>query len=647
MMRSNVISATFFLLCAIHVASAQLDVPSVVIDPRVSGARLNPENRNYVLSLDQLKPAHVFSAGEQGQTLQLDLGDSTLSGRIFFGQAWFEAESAEYLQTIFRERTDVIQGKALLNLHPFLRPGSITNANRWTTGGAVGYRLELTRIVNGRAVTAGIFDSKVFFTTTATGVRPIVSVLAGPAVGLVQSEHPDWMVVSFETDRPANGLVEVEGVGMFENSVAAVFHEIRVSGLRPAHSYRYRVVAVDDSDSARTPWFRFRSAPARGADGVVFCYGGDARASSGGSEYEYIGTNRMVLNQIMTHAKRQRADFFLFGGDLIGGYTNSEHDFRLQMRGFKEGVSGLVSSIPLYAGIGNHESLHLAFTDTAGKWIIMDRWPYESGSTEVVFAQELVQPTNGPSPRPGFPPYTEGVFSFQYGTIKAIVLNNDYWWTTTNRIPKFGGSPEGFFLPEQLEWLAAELRTADADPTVRHIVVFAHEPVFPGGGHLTDAMWYNGNNNIRAAWRTEQGTIEQAGEGIVEVRNKLWTMLSKTKKVSVVLGSDEHNYQRMLITRSTPVGTMTDDKNGDGILNDGVLSPVSSFGPPLWFIVSGGAGAPYYTQQVTPWHEAVKAFSPRHHYILFRAHGHALGMEVYTNNGELIDEVKDLRKVRR
>jgi hypothetical protein len=125
-------------------------------------------------------------------------------------------------------------------------------------------------------------------------------------------------------------------------------------------------------------------------------------------------------------------------------------------------------------------------------------------------------------------------------------------------------------------------------------------------------------------------------------------MLTRSRKVAVVLGSDEHNYQRMLIGRKTPVGVpATDDKNGDGKLRDGVLSPDPAFARPMWFIISGGAGAPYYTQEPAPWSEAVKAYTPQAHYVVFRSAKDRMSLQVFNEGGQLLDEVRDLMAVGR
>jgi hypothetical protein len=466
-------------------------------------------------------------------------------------------------------------------------------------------------------------------------------------VGLVESDHPEWMVIAFTADRPCRGAIEVEKGGLFADESVVERHEIQLRGLRPMTEYRYRALALDGADTAATPWLRFITAPRKGEGNVVFAYAGDGRASAGGGEFEYVGVNRHVGAEIARQVFRRNAAFLLFGGDLVSGYTNSIEEFQMELMAFRETYGTLLATRPLYSAVGNHEALQNFFQDGSRWGLGMDKWPYETSSAEAVAARVFIQPTNGPRALAGRPPYDETAFSFQYGPVKVIVINNDYWITSHNRIQEFGGSPEGYILPEQMEWITEEVRKGEADPTVRYIVMMMHEPPFPGGGHVADAMWHNGNNN-RRAYSLASGVAAPVGPGIIEIRNEFWRVASSGKKVAVVVGSDEHNYQRYLITKETPVGVPAkDDLNGNGILDDGQFSGNPEFSKPLWHVISGGAGAPYYTQEKAPWSGSSKFFSAQYNFIIFRADQKKISMEVYSPTGQLLDRVEDLMAVKR
>ena len=623
-------------------------VPSSIKDPSAAGFIPRAERRQFSLSLRQMSPSKTMAPDPSGEGILVDLGDTTLFGRIFSGQAYFDGDWSDFPETRFRQSGEIVRGKGMLPLRPYFETGSKINANGWTDRGTAGYRLDLLRLRNGQPRHAGLYDSRVAFKRSDSLFFPVVTIMESPMIGLVQSEHPDWVMVAFGADRVCRAVVEVQGIGSFVSDRESEKHEVRISGLKPSQRYRYRALAIEGTDTTATSWFTFRAAPLKGGGSVVFAYTGDSRSSSGGGEYEYLGVNRAVAGQLARQMFRRGISFLLFGGDLIGGYSNSVEEFRMMLLGFRETFSGFLGSTPLYAAMGNHEALLNQFEE-GGKVVLgMDKWPYETSSAEAIFAQTLLQPDNGPVASPAMPPYTENVFSFQYGPVKIIVMNNNYWWTSHNRIAQLGGNPEGYIMPDQLEWVRTELRTAEKDPTVRYVVVMAQEPVFPNAGHASDAMWHYGNNTARAYRMLEGNDPEPFSAGMVDVRNELWRMVSNNPKVAVVLGSDEHCYHRSLITRQTPVGLPAkDDLNHNGKLDDGVYSPDPTFTYPTWFVVSGGAGAPYYTQEKTPWSGSVKKFSPQNNYVLVRADAGRIGIEVYSASGQLLDEVPDLMKAKR
>ncbi|HLP17049.1 MAG TPA: metallophosphoesterase [Bacteroidota bacterium] len=620
-------------------------IPSTIIDPLTKGYTAQREKRIYAVSVDQLKPSVLFTADTNG--LRFDLHDSTLYGRIHYGPADFDYVNSDYLEPRFRSRSEVKKGKGLLEISSYFKEESRSNVNHWSTSGAIGFRFELLRVSHGVPMTLGMYDGRVDFKKTPAGYSCPLTITEGPIVGCIQSDHPNRMTIAFETDRPSTGQIEVKELGVYADPAEGTRHEITIDKLSHSHLYHYRAIAINQTDSVVTPWMIVRSAPPKGKGRVVFAYSGDSRATTGGGENEYIGVNRTTITQIAKQVYRKGASFFLFGGDLIGGYTSSQEDFTLMLKAFKTTFSGFLHSVPVYNAIGNHEAHYFGYTDAEGKLVEMDKYPYDSVSAEAIFARELIQPSNGPAAYDGMPSYARTVYSLQYGPVKTLVLNTNYWNTSDRAVPELGGSPEGYILPNQVEWIERELTKAERDPTVKYIVVLAHEPFFPNGGHASDAMWYEGDNTVRS-WRSVNGVMTPFESGVIDVRNHLWELFSNSKKVAVVLGSDEHNYHRSLITRTTPVGVMSvDDLNRDGILNDGKISPNPKFTYPTWFMVCGGAGAPYYTQEPTPWSAAVKKFTAQNNYFIFTADEQRIGLEVFNANGQLLDSITNLLDVKR
>ena len=211
---------------------------------------------------------------------------------------------------------------------------------------------------------------------------------------------------------------------------------------------------------------------------------------------------------------------------------------------------------------------------------------------------------------------------------------------------KYGGNYDGYILEQQFNWLKKELDRAENDQTIDWVILAGHTPAFPNGGHLNSGMWYHGNNALRpAVYDYKHKKLNQLKEGILERRNALWGMFSSHRKVLAVLDGAEHNYSRTLITSQTPVGMpAVDDTNGDGKLDR--FSPNPNFKYPIWQIISGGMGAPYYEKEHPPWEKAVKKFTSLQNYVLFSVEGKRVFAEVYSNTDAFIERV-ELTKIRK
>ena len=319
--------------------------------------------------------------------------------------------------------------------------------------------------------------------------------------------------------------------------------------------------------------------------------------------------NSRTLETLTRHAYHQGIDLALFCGDLINGYTTREAEFRSQLRTWKAAVAPIGPYVPIYESMGNHDALVDQGTLPDGKGgtlaVTFDKLGAESA--EAVFADEFVNPRSGPPPEgEGAPPYAETVYWFDRGHTRFVALNTNYWYSS--RPERFGGNLEGHVMDGQLRWLEALLEKTAKDDAIRHVFVAAHEPAFPCGGHAKDAQWYHGGDPKR------NGGIDRTY--VVKRRDELWAVLARTGKVVAVLFGDEHNYSRMLVDRS--------------------LNP--AFAHPVWHIVSGGCGAPYYARdRSVPWADRVVAFSAQQNYCLVRIEGSRVVLEVWGATGERID----------
>ena len=467
----------------------------------------------------------------------------------------------------------------------------------------------------------------------------------GPFVDLV---GPDSFVVSWETDAPAPGVVVV-GERRFVSPAPSARHELEVTGLEPRTTYGYRVHYGYDGGTTGT--YEVTTAPPRGESGFRFAFASDSRAGAGGGAHAIEGVNHAALTAVLTGARSRGADLVLFGGDRINGYTSSQEVFEGQLASWTRAAGLVGCSLPIYEGVGNHEQVGDYFEvpdpEHDGYRIIMFRDRDDPRSAEAIFTAAFTNPRGssygfclGPETRSALgeivagPDYGETVYSFDYGNCHFVSLNTNYWYSSvknssrTKRYPSdkggsaialeiLGGCREGYVMQNQLDWLEEDLGMAQEDDAIDWVFVFTHEPAFPNGGHLWDAMFWGD-----AGKGHEGGLNDHAAPlgDVIDMRNRLWTTLVRHGKVVAFMSGDEHNYSRTFV-----------DSRVD-----------SAFTRPVWQIVSGGAGAPFYVQDMSsPWSGNVEAFSPVNHYCLFDVTEERVSLTVYSTAGVLIDEVSD------
>lgn len=376
-------------------------------------------------------------------------------------------------------------------------------------------------------------------------------------------------------------------------------HVARITGLQAGQSYRYQIFSRTAEDEVRSSMYRLASAPAETDFSFLFTCDGRTGALGGG-ETALEGVNAVSARALIAQMACHKAHFLFFTGDLISGYTSREDDFRAQLRSWKRIYGALWHDMPVYTGMGNHESLldgsfRLQF-DKKDSW-----------SAESVFASEFLHPQNGPEPeRPGLPPYKGAVYSFDYAGCHFVQLNSDYWYS--NHPDEHEGNLFGHLLPGQLDWFEKDLAGAKS-AGARHIFVFVHEPAFPNGGHVQDSLWGGGS-----------------ADG-VPVRDRFWTAVNRAG-VAAVFSGHEHNYSRTMIDSQTPVRW------------DHTVNP--DFAKPTTQIIQGAGGAPFYPRDLTvPWTNSIKKFvTHTWSYCLIKVSKEHVGLETYSYTGELLDEAE-------
>ena len=575
-------------------------------------------------------------------------------GTVQAGPFPFEGSETSFKYRRYRLQSTILGGKSVLNVGALLTPEQ--NSEGWTDRGQLGVLFTIFLEAKGRDRFLGTYSTLVAFKKTGELYLRVPGLVGGPFINRVSSDSPDRVTVTFISEEKVKGKVIVSGgkggQRIFEEDEPRLEHELLLTGLEPASDYEYKVQVGEYV----TTGAKFTTAPALGAETVRFAYLGDTRSGYGGILNKHMGVNYATLERLCSIAYSKGAQFLAVGGDLVSGYTAVPRDFSLQLHAWKQATLGFWSERPVYAAMGNHDALLRVFKDGSEHGVEVDRWPYATESAEAAFARWFAHPLNGPEVSdPRRPTYKENVYSFQYGCVKSIVFNNNYW--TSNQSKLYGGSPEGYLMEDQLRWIASELEKAEADPSVRYVFLIAQEPIFPNGGHLEDSMWYSGDNDVRARVYTD-GKLVSEKEGMIEVRNRFVTMVSGSRKVAAVLGADEHAYHRLLVTKDVPVGIVEkDDKDNNGKIERAKKETCSTL-PGLkfstWFLVSGGGGAPFYAEEDTPWNsywtrkadpaERRRGFyySSQENLLMIEASARKVSARVYNLHGELIDKVDDL-----
>jgi len=538
-------------------------------------------------------------------------------GLIPYGQHTFPMAVLRFNATIDTA------GKVFLNIRKDLKDGYDHTGWQKANFGILGYRLT-------DSIGAIVFEGKQAFADTPEGIVPRPTVLRGP---FVSCQTHRSAIIWYETSTPVFTRIKTDKVeDEYFSRARQTHHEVTLTGLLPDTEYQYTVRC----DSAVLP-FRFRTAPEPGnPKPFSFAYASDSRSGYGGGERNIYGTNAQIMGRIGALACRENAAFVQFTGDQADGYLSEPDELRLQNVNWIQAVEPYWHYIPFNVGMGNHESL--GWVSDTENWVVADGFPYETHSGEAVFAQMFVNPLNGPQSEDGakydpdpykrgdFPSYSENVYHYRYGNTAMVVLNSDYWYAPLlKKTRPLGGNLHGYIMDEQLRWLKNTLADFEGDSTIDHVFVTVHTPPFPNGGHRGDCMWYNGDNTHRP-WVAGK-PVEK---GIIERRDELLDLCAnRSNKVVGFLCGDEHNYNRMLIEEGMPRYPDNWDKSRLTLKR------------PLWQIINGAAGAPFYAQQQLPWSASVHGFTVQNALCLFDISGKTIQLRVINPDTlETIDAVQ-------
>jgi predicted MPP superfamily phosphohydrolase len=171
-----------------------------------------------------------------------------------------------------------------------------------------------------------------------------------------------------------------------------------------------------------------------------------------------------MVKKIGALATYKESAFIQFTGDLVDGYLVSKDEMNLQYSNWKQAIQPFWHETPVYVGMGNHESMMYEFGED--EIISIDRFPFDTQSSEAVFSENFVLPENGPKSEDGavydvspttedFPPYRENVYYYTYDNVAMIVLNSNYWYapSLSDGMQGAGGNLHGYVMDNQLKWL--------------------------------------------------------------------------------------------------------------------------------------------------------------------------------------------------
>jgi len=119
--------------------------------------------------------------------------------------------------------------------------------------------------------------------------------------------------------------------------------------------------------------------------------------------------------------------------------------------------------------------------------------------------------------------------------------------------------------------IKSELEKGENNENIRHIILFAQEPVIPNGGHIDDAMWWSGNNNI-TAYTANAGRLEREQKGIIDVRNEFVEAVTfwSEKKIKKIIKKEKISglCDRLTTTKGRVAELFYKEIRGSSIIKD-------------------------------------------------------------------------------
>jgi acid phosphatase type 7 len=189
----------------------------------------------------------------------------------------------------------------------------------------------------------------------------VAAALASPVVAVELRVQPyiTWVTatsvtIQWETDVASSSVVEYgpsERYGQTSSAAGeAPMHKVVVSNLKPSTPYCYRVESQERAGTVRSPGYRFRTAPASGAQ-FRFAFTGDTHTRHEGPPFAEEAV------RVADGIRRHKPDLVVHSGDLIKGVgstsrSDTEQQYRLELFGT---AGKLMACTPYMVAVGDHE----------------------------------------------------------------------------------------------------------------------------------------------------------------------------------------------------------------------------------------------------------------------------------------------------
>ncbi len=373
-------------------------------------------------------------------------------------------------------------------------------------------------------------------------------------------------VIVYDGDKP---IAQVGSAGKSKE------FEFDIRHLKPNKEYTYMTYSIAGDDTLKLGG-SFRTPKTHGHD-FSFVMMGDSRSNwrwpNSVDHTNYVAASS--LNLLARLLGRYDHDFVIFSGDLIGGGTTDALQALEQYKTWLSAVWADNRNAFYFNVVGNHDATAPNRRLPNGDYVPLE----PPNCSECYWARMYVLPENGPDAPDGEAPYTENTYSFDWGDVHFVVINDDYGYYRKNKHRK-----PASLTPAQWRWLINDLEANKG----KWIIVSYHEPTFsPLGREDFDST------QIDSLWRV----FDRYG-------------------VTAVVNGHEHIYARMEV---------------DSSLVKGMKGSITQ-------IISGRAGAPKYrVHRKLMFEKNLRKIDNRRHFVLVHASSDSLVFQAVDFDGKVFD----------